>query len=263
MPTVDDDPSIYYETDGRGEETVAFLGEIGFGAWQWGWQHDAIAGPYRTIVFDTRGCGRSASPPGPYSMADLRSDLLNVLRATDTRRAHLVGCGLGGALALSVATQTNRAETLTIVGAASSADDFDLEPLRADPDDRETVAAATKRAVSAGFPEAHPEAFDRIVDWRMGEDADPEAWDAQHAALSGFDAEPLYECQVPTLVIHGTDDRLVPASAGRSLAEGLPYGEWFAVEDAGHLAHVEQSAPVNDRIVGFLDAQTDRERGEW
>lgn len=264
MPTVDTDgATIYYETDGRGEETVVFLGEIGFGAWQWGWQYGAIAGPYRTIVYDTRGCGRSSTPPGPYSMDDLVGDLRQVLIETDTRRAHLVGCGLGGATALAAAERTNRAASLTLVGTAATAEAFDLTPLRADPADRDELWESTEAAVAAGFPADHPDGFDRIVAWRAEEDAAPEAWDAQHAALSGFDAEPLYECTRPALVLHGTDDRLVSVSAGRSLAERLPRGEFVAVDDAGHLAHIERSAAVSDRIIGFLDELVDRDDASW
>ena len=56
----------------------------------------------------------------------------------------------------------------------------------------------------------------------------------------------------PTLVVHGTDDRLCPVARGRELAADLPKAELFEVEGAGHLAHVEASKVVNDRLQTFL-----------
>lgn len=60
-------------------------------------------------------------------------------------------------------------------------------------------------------------------------------------------------------MIHGGADELVSPSAGRTLADGLPRGEFDTLEDAGHLCFVERSRDVNDRLLGFLEAHTDDE----
>ena len=262
MPTVQSNgATLYYEaSDGidartdRADDPIVFLGEIGFGVWAWGWQHDALTGPFRTIAYDTRGCGRSSAPTGPFTIDDLVADLVEVLRAANVRRAHLVGCGLGAATALQAAADTNRVRSLTLIGAASSADAYDLRHLRASPRDEPAIRETTRSAVSATFAEETPTAIDDIVNMRADEDAPLSVWDDLVAALETYDPGPLYEMTVPTLVVHGSEDAIVPIEAGRSLADALPRGEFFRVDGAGHFPQIERSQAVTDRLFGFLDS---------
>ncbi|AUX08218.1 3-oxoadipate enol-lactonase [Halalkaliarchaeum desulfuricum] len=247
--------SLYYEVDGNPEaSTVAFVGEIGFGAWQWGWQHAAVAGPYESLVYDSRGIGNSDAPPGPYRLGGLVADLEAVLADAGVRKAHLVGCGLGGMVGLSAADNSTRVESLAVVGTPPSGDGFDPEPLWAPPDDREALRSSVCSAVSREFSRRQPDVVESIVEWRSQEDADRRVWEAQRAAIEEFDVEDrLHELTLPTLVIHGDLDDQCPPSRGRALAEGLPRGVYEPVPDAAHLVHVEASRRVNDRLLAWLD----------
>lgn len=248
MPTVTrDGVELYYETEGEGEG-VAFLAEAGLGAWSWGWQHRAVAGPYRALVHDRRGTGRSDAPAGPYTVEELVADLRAVVRDAGLGRPHLIGLGLGGMVALRYARE-HGARTLTLAGTAGSGGRVDADAL-ADADEAALLGAE--------FRAAHPDVLAGIREWRREDDAAPGASDAQVAALRGFDAAPLHELTLPALVVHGSGDQIVPAAAGRDLAEGLPRGEFHAFEGAGHLVTVERSRPVNDLLVGHLDGGADR-----
>ena len=261
MPTATNgNTSLYYDRAGEGD-SIVFVTEAGLGGWLWGWQHAAVAGPYEAVVWDLRGTGRSDAPDGPYALETLAADLEAVLSACEIRNAHLVGCGLGGAVALEAARTSSRVATLTLFGTAPQGDQFDLEPLFAPPDDREALADSLEAGLSNKFLENQPaDVREGIVDWRADGDADREGWAAQVAALEGFDATDwLVEVTQPTLVFHGGADELVSPSAGRTLADGLPRGEFAALEDAGHLAFIERSRDVNDRVLGFLEAHTDDE----
>ncbi|ADB58938.1 alpha/beta hydrolase fold protein [Haloterrigena turkmenica DSM 5511] len=261
MPTASNGSvSLYYDHAGEGEPVV-FVPEAGLGGWLWGWQHAAVAGPYEAVVWDLRGTGRSDAPDGPYALETLAGDLEAVLSACEIRNAHLVGCGLGGTVALEAARTSSRVATLTLFGTAPRGEQFDLEALFAPPDDREALADSLEAGLSAEFLESQPaDVREGIVDWRADGDADRAGWEAQIAALEGFDAtEWLVEVTQPTQVIHGGADELVSPSAGRTLADGLPRGEFDTLEDAGHLCFVERSRDVNDRLLGFLEAHTDDE----
>jgi pimeloyl-ACP methyl ester carboxylesterase len=254
VPTVrNGDADLYYGTDGTGE-TVAFVGDAGYGAWQWGWQHAAVAGPYRSVVTDLRGVGRSSGAPvDGVDVETLSSDLVAVLADAGADSAHVVGAGLGGMVALETALSTARVESLTLFGTAARGDGLDLDPLWGDPDDPDALAASVAAGVSASFRDAHPEAVDRIVEWRGAEDASRPAFSAHAAAVAGFDrSDRLYEITQPTLVVHGDDDSVWPPDRGAALAAGLPRGELRTVGDAGHLVHVEASRRVNDELLGFL-----------
>ncbi|ELY55629.1 alpha/beta fold hydrolase [Natronolimnohabitans innermongolicus] len=264
MPTATNGAiSLYYDRAGEGNERAApvvFVTEAGLGGWLWGWQHAALAGPHEVVVWDLRGTGRSDAPDGPYSLETLVGDLEAVLVDCGFRNAHLVGCGLGGAIALQAARTSSRVRTLTLFGTAARGEAFDLEPLYASPDDRDALDESLAAGLSADFLESQPDVREGIVDWRADGDADYAEFEAQTAALEGFDATDwLVEVTQPTRVIHGEADELVPASAGQDLANGLPRGEFVGLEDAGHLCFIERSRTVNDLLLGFLENRTDDE----
>jgi len=246
---------LYYETRGSGP-TVVFVGDVGAGAWLWGWQHPGIAGPYEALTWDLRGTGRSDAPAGPYDVTTLAADLEAVLSEHGAGRVHLVGAGLGGMVALEYADRYGRAETLALFGTVPDGDAVTdrLADLRADPTDPEALAASTGAALATDL-DAHPDVRDDIVGWRAEDDAGLDGWDAQAAAMRSFESAPLYEVTEPVLVFHGTEDVIVPPEAGERLAEDLPRGKYQAVE-GGHWCFVESGAAVTDRLLAWLDDHT-------
>ena len=253
MPRVErGDAELYYETDGTGE-TVAFVGDAGYGAWQWGWQHAAVAGPYESLVTDLRGVGRSDRGSSIDDIDTLAADLEAVLADAGVDAAHVVGAGRGGMVALSAALSTSRVEGLVLIGTAANGDSLDLAPLWGDPDDADALERSVAAGLSDSFRDAHPDAVERIVAWRTEEDAPRPVFEAHAAAVAGFDvSDRLYEITQPALVVHGGDDAVWPPSRGAALAEGLPRGEFREVAEAGHLVHIEASRRVNDDLLGFL-----------
>lgn len=259
MPTTTNDGvSLFYETDGTGQ-TITFIGDAGYGSWQWAWQYDTLAGPYETIIWDHRGTGRSDTPQGPYDVEMLAADLEAILAANSVRRTHLVGAGLGGMVALQYAHSYERAKTLTLLGTAQSGDQVDTDAFRALHPADSTVDAFERSlagAFSSAFRATHPDAVSKICSWRMEEDAKKEGLTSQLAAITSFDAPPLYEITLPTLVCHGVDDPVISTAAGRELAAELPRGRFEPVEGR-HLCHIEHANAVTDRLDGFLIEQTD------
>lgn len=235
---------LYYERVGSGD-TVGFLPEVGLGAWSWGWQHGAVAGPFEALVVDPRGTGRSDAPGGSYDVRTLAADLEAVLRDAAVRRAHLVGHGLGGAVALAYAREHGRARSLTFIATPAAGEVVDagaLERLFGD----DWPAVAFSQAYVGVAPR------DEIEGWRDIDDAGPDARAALADAYREFDPGALYEYDLPALVLGPRDSPVVPADACEALARGLPRGEYEAVEGR-HLAHVEHSVAVNDRLLAFLE----------
>lgn len=254
MPTTSNDGvTLHYETTGDGP-TVVFINDAGYGAWLWGWHHDAVAGPYEALVWDLRGTGESDTPGGPYDVATLAADLEAVLSDHDARSAHLVGAGLGGMVALQYAHEYSRARTLTLYNTAASGDAVDVDAL-----DALSLDEGAEESLSGAFSEQFREnatgLVDRIGEWRAAEDAAGEAFAAQAAAMTDFDAPPLYEVTVPAEVYYGVDDPVVPTEA---LAQDLPRASAQAVEGR-HLSFVEHATAVTDRLVSFLDEYTESE----
>ena len=257
MPTTSTDgASLHYETTGDGP-TVVFVNDAGYGAWLWGWHHDAIAGAYEALVWDLRGTGDSDPSSGPLDVATLASDLETVLGDHGVGSAHLVGAGLGGMVALQYAHEYNRARTLTLYNTAASGDAVDADAL-----DGLSLAhgpeASLANAFSEQFREGAADLVEHITEWREAEDATGDAFAAQAAAMTGFSAPPLYEVTVPTEVYYGVDDPVVPTDAAESLRADLPRGTATAVEGR-HCSFVEHATAVTDRLVAFLDEYADGE----
>lgn len=251
-----DGVSIHYEVDGDGPPVV-FCGDVGLGAWQFGWQHNAVAGPFTAVTPEWRGIGDSDRPTGPYSLTEFVADLEAVLSAEEIRNPHLVGYGFGGMVALQYALGSARPASLTLLGTPPAGDGFNADGLWGDPDKPGAIGAALDAALSAEFRETRPDVLDQIEDWRTVEDADRQVFEWQRGALEAFDvSDQLFEITTPTLVIHGSDDRICPVEYGKTLAEGLPRGEFVEVY-GGHLVGVEASGNVNDELHGWLDEHAD------
>ncbi len=234
---------LYYEQVGSGD-TVVFLPEAGLGAWSWGWQHDAVAGPFESLVVDPRGTGRSDAADD-YGVETLAADLEAVLRDADVRSAHLVGHGLGGAVALAYAREYNRARSLALVTTPAAGDVVDTDAL-----ERLFSEEWPSVAFSESYVGVAPR--DEIEGWRRLDDADADAREQLFAAYRAFDPGALYEITVPTLVLGALDSPVVPEPACETLAQGLPRGEYEQMEGR-HLAHLEHSRAVNDRLLQFLE----------
>lgn len=291
MPrTSRDGVSIRYErkvgaTAGRERAPVVFVGGLGFGRWSWRWQREAVreAG-YDVIAPDSRGIGRSdpGLPPvvpalprllrtrlltGPlgYSVEGLAADLDAVLTDAGVRDVHLVGTALGGQVALAYALNHSKstAATLTLVATPHGGPDAlpiheeARQPLLAPAgnDPRTATRRRLKLALTDHFAHRNPHLLDRMVEWQLEQDGRAPVREAQLGALTGFDAsDDLERIRVPTLVVHGTADRIVPVENGTRLAAALPESQFERIDGGAHLAGVENADTVTDTLLSFLAA---------
>ncbi|GAB3666936.1 alpha/beta fold hydrolase [Halopiger thermotolerans] len=282
-----DGVSIYYEHEpAEGADTadpVVFLQGLGFGRWMWRWQREAVRDEYPVIAPDTRGTGRSDAglPPllprlpgrvrrpllfklAGYSIEGLAADLEAVLEDAGVRSAHLVGASLGGMIAQQYAVEYSRASSLTLLctshggpDAAPIPEDVRQRLLEAGGDgDRNRLRDSMRPAFSERFTNRNPHLMDRIVEWRREQDAGVPAQVAQAAAVANFDVgDRLERLRVPTLILHGTDDRVMPPANARLLAERIPDAELEYVEGGSHCFFVEDDDRVNESLLAFLDDQ--------
>ncbi|MXV62943.1 alpha/beta fold hydrolase [Natronorubrum sp. JWXQ-INN-674] len=284
MPrAIRDGVSIYYETDDGGDGTpVVFVQGLGYGRWMWRWQREAVRDHYRVVAPDNRGTGRSDAglPPllprlprklraplifklAGYSIGGLAADLEAVLEDAGIREAHIVGASMGGMIAQRYAIEYTRAKTLTLCCTSHGGPDsmpvpeetqefiFDV-PKRAS--ERETIRHRMRPAFTERFTNRNPHLMDRIIEWRLEQDAGDPAREAQAAAVLNFDvSDRLDGIRVPTLIMHGTEDRVVPAGNARLLEEAIPNARLERFEGGSHCFFIENADTVNDELLGFLE----------
>jgi len=282
-----DGVSIYYEherSDGDGRSPVVFVQGLGFGRWMWRWQREAVADEYDVIAPDNRGTGRSdvglpplvARLPGTlrglvllklagYSIGGLAADLESVLDDAGVYDAHVVGASMGGMIAQRYALEYSRAKSLTLFCTshggpdAAPVPDETQEHMFDTPDgatERQTLRHRMRPAFNERFTNRNPHLVDRILEWRLEQDADDPAREAQAAAVQGFDvSDRLERLRVPTLICHGTNDEVVPVANARLLEEKIRDSRLELFEGGSHLFFIEEADAVNERLLAFLDEQ--------
>ena len=251
MPTTrNGDVSLYFETFGSADDPVLLLVN-GLGSqcinFQEAFVERLAAQGFRVVRFDNRDVGLSSHLKGgpKYAVNDMADDAFAVLDAVGARTAHIAGWSMGGMIVQAMAIrQPERILSMTSVmsapGAIPGERDADvLAAFTAPP--ATTRDEAAERHLTGLRAWGSPASYDveRITaDAHAAYDRcwDPEGRARQAMAIGASPSrvEALGGLDVPTLVVHGDADRLVPLAAGRATAEAIPGARLEIVEGMGH-----------------------------
>jgi 3-oxoadipate enol-lactonase len=256
--------SIDYDVHGEGP-ALLLIGGLGFGRWAWFRQIPAFSRHFRTIAFDVRGERELKG-----GVADLAAETVALLEHLRIKKAHVLGTSLGGFVAQELAlVRPDLVDRLVLVGTSygrggpesmsawALADMIGLPSLNAEKAVRRGLEAATSEAYRA----QRPEEFEQIVSWRLADSPSLSVYYDQLRAGARFDiSRDVGRITSPTLVIHGSEDRFVPAANAVALAEEIPGAKLRVLDDAGHLVFIERYADVNREVVTFLKSRESRER---
>jgi pimeloyl-ACP methyl ester carboxylesterase len=269
--TSTDNRQIELEYDHFGNPTdPALLLIMGFTAQMVAWDEEfctqlANRGHF-VIRFDNRDCGLSTKlhgvpsnsdavimaammetemPTVAYTLSDMAADAMKVLDHLNIERAHIMGASMGGMIAQTVAIEhPHRVKTLisvmsqpgelTVGQPTQEAMELIVTPAPSDRD--EYIAFAPKWQLWQSKKYRSDEVSRRNAIRDFDRSNYPEGGPRQMAAIyaSGSRAEGLQKLQVPTLVIHGTEDQLITPSGGERTAELIPNSTLLMVEDMGH-----------------------------
>jgi pimeloyl-ACP methyl ester carboxylesterase len=223
---------------------------------------------HRVIRFDNRDVGRSshlhaAGMPNllgafadaargvpvtaPYTLGDMAADAVGLLDALDVPHAHVVGASMGGMIAQTMAIEhPTRVRTLTSIMSTTGARDLPpaepkamavlVTPVPAEREANMARAVEVFRTIgSPGFP-FDEERVRRRAGLAFDRGFDPAGVARQMTAIlaSGSRRERLRGVRAPALVIHGTDDPLVPLAGGVDTADAIPHAERLFIEGMGH-----------------------------
>ena len=252
---------LHYLVEGRGPAVVLVHGLGGFAE---SWRHTLRGLAARTTVYalDLPGFGASAKPRTRYRLPYFAGALHGFMEALGIQGASLVGHSLGAAVAVTYAvTHPARVERLALVGGVVPG--FGYRPswvyrLVALPLIGEALARCFHRAVR--------EEVDFFVDFGFTERTSPGARAAYLATLRhvrvDFEAHaPDYRraiatLDLPVLLIHGRQDRVVPPAHCAQVAEGFARATVRWVDECGHFPQIERAETVNRWLVDFLVGRT-------
>jgi pimeloyl-ACP methyl ester carboxylesterase len=264
---------VEYESFGRESDPLILL-IMGFGAHLLYWPEALCQGlaarGFRVVRFDNRDVGRSTHltgenapdprvlfaevasgrrPAVPYSLSDMADDAAGLMDALGVERAHIVGASMGGMIAQLVAiNHPDRTKSLTSIMSTTGRRDLPSgnpetlsalfrPPKSGSRDDLIEASVLVQKALgSPGYPSSEADMRARAEPRIDYAPFDLAGLARQSAAL--IVAEPrnalLRAVRCPTLVLHGADDPVIPASGAKDTAESIPGAELVIVPGMGH-----------------------------
>jgi len=204
--------------------------------------HDLLAARFRVIAFEVPGFGQSPPNERSRSMSELARTLAQAAAALGLDRYNLMGTSFGGTLALWLAVQhPDRLDALVLESPAAIRPEGHTRP-------------SLPPEQLAGLLYAHPE---RQAPFRL----EPSVLAKQEALVARLrrpnrDAElegQLAELKVPTLVLFGTLDRMIPPEMGRFYREKLANGHLVLVYDAAHAIGADRPEAFTSLVSDFLE----------
>lgn len=271
MPRVEVGPgvSLHYEVYGHGDPLVLIMG---VGAQMVFWPADFIAKlvecGHQVVIFDNRDCGESSwldhlRPPAPmaaltramaglavgapYTLWDMADDTVGLMDALGFERAHVAGISMGGMVAQCVAIRhPDRVRSLGSMHSTTGSRLHSIGDPRAyaallapSPKSRDEAAEHLVRLYKSIGSKAYEQDWDEVrARGRLAFDrgSNPAGFLRQWSAIlaSGSRDAALASVSVPSIVVHGSLDRLVPTRAGRHTARCIPAAHLEIVEGLGH-----------------------------
>jgi non-heme chloroperoxidase len=263
---------LHIDDSGGGGRPVVLIHGWPLSAQAWAPQVSALrAAGYRVVAYDRRGFGRSDKPESGYSYDALADDLQRVLDQCGLQDVTLVGFSMGGGEVARYITRCGESRLHSVVFAAAvppylmKTADNPEGPLR--PETAQQMRTALEQDRSAFFDQFTKDFYSangvlQVTESQRGEAIALCLQSAQHAALACMDSfgttdfrEDLKKVTVPTLVIHGEADAIVPIEgSGQRTHRAVGHSKLVRVSGAPHGLNVSHAQAFNDALLPFLRA---------
>lgn len=262
---------IYYEVHGSGDPLV-LIGGLGYDIWQWHKMIPLLAEEFQVVIFDNRGVGRSDSPPGPYTADMLAEDTAGLITYLGHEEAAVMGFSMGGFVAQALAI--NRPELVGhLILAATNfggPNHIGMTPERLaimtdmtmDPVER--TRWGIRESTAPGFVESNPGFVEEWIKYSLNRPVGFfQGYQAQLAIGTGLIAasyeesfQPkLKKLNVPTLILFGEHDVIVPVANAQLLAQEIPDSRVKLLPDSAHFFPFDSPEFAVGAIISFLRDQ--------
>lgn len=251
---------LVYDTGGDGPDLL-LIGGSAEARPLWTLVRPALDRSFRTIAFDPRDSGESTIVSAPYTLRELADDAVAVLDAAGSPRAHVIGHSLGGAVAQEMAlSHPQRVASLILVSTWARGDAYsrNMMQLLIDltqnvRDDRTLLESII--FIGAGVTTLRNASLREMTDvaLRIGPLAPRDALERQWRLDDTVDTlDRLAAIAVPTLVICGAEDRLLPPYFSEQLLAAIPGAGLARIEGVGHLPMVHAPDAFLSAVCEFV-----------
>ncbi len=210
MPYVKvNDIQMYYEIHGDGEPLVLTVG-LGTGISEWDGIIRWLAEKYQVLAFDDRGAGRTDKPDTPYSIEMMAHDTAGLMQTLGIQQAHILGISMGGRIALALALRHPKSVKKLVLVSTSA---------RSIKNWRRYFFGILSSApiFRSKYPQPHY-AFMR----------------QRQASFVNNCTDKLHELHIPTVIMHGKKDKIVPCTLAEEMHTGIK-GSKMLTFVGGHL----------------------------
>ena len=250
------DININYELEGKGDPLIMIMG---FTASRSGWmsQIPFFKKYFKVITFDNRGAGKSGKPPGPYSTKMMAEDTAKLMDYLGIEKAHIVGASMGGMIAQELAIN-HRERVMKLVLACTYA--CPAEPSEITPEQAELAQLTDTKMANTLVGMAFNRPFyritfgllDRIQTKFIGASGRTGIAGQRAACASHNTLDRLQSITAPTLVIVGSEDRIINPVSSDVLAGKIPGARLVKVEGGSHSFSLEMKKVFNRIVLNFL-----------
>jgi 3-oxoadipate enol-lactonase len=245
---------LHHRFDGPEDAPVLLLSNsLGTALEMWDDQVPLLAERFRVLRYDQRGHGRSPVPAGPYSIAELGADALELLDRLGLERVSFSGVSLGGMTGMWLAAGApERIDRLALCCTSAHMPPPEAMKERAAMVRSKGMDAVLEGALERWFTPAAPEQAVERTKQRLLATA-PEGYAACCEAIAELDLRAeVGSIRAPTLVISGEDDPSTPPDHGRFIAGAIEEARLTVLPNARHLIAVERPEEVAGLVFEHL-----------
>jgi 3-oxoadipate enol-lactonase len=251
---------LHHRLDGPDDAPVLMLSNsLGTNLAMWEDQLAALAGRFRVLRYDQRGHGRSPATPGPYTIAELAGDALDLLDRLGLERVSFCGVSLGGMAGMWLAINSpERLERLALCCTSAHLPPREMWTERAATVRAHGIEvvmdAQLERWFTPALAELRPEALERTRQALLDTPAEGYAGCCEAIATHDLRGE-LGAIRTPTLVLAAAADPATPPEHGRLIAAGIRGARLVVLEQGRHLAAVERPDEFSREVLAHLTAE--------
>ena len=254
------DTYLYVEVSGRGLPLLLIHG-FPLNREMWRPQIETLSSSMKVIAPDLRGHGQSPPTPGPYPMDLLADDCAAILKSLGIEQpVILCGFSMGGYVAFSFYRRhpslvAGLILAATRAGADSPEGKVNRDKAAAEVRKHGPEVVIDKMLPIMMAPETYADQPELVA--RAKRIMAQTSADGMVSALEGMKSRPdstptLEEIKVPTLILHGANDQIIPLSEPESMQAGISNSQLEVIPNAGHLLNLEQPQLFNKAVDVFI-----------
>jgi 3-oxoadipate enol-lactonase len=248
---------VNYALEGPEDAPVLVLSNsLGSTLEMWDDQANVLRERFRLVRYDQRGHGDSPVPPGPYRIEDLGLDLLALLDRLEIERVSFCGLSIGGLVGMWLASEdADRVERLVLCCTAARFDP-DMYDARANTVRAEGVGSISDTVLERWFTPEFRASRPETLEWAesMLRGTPTEGYAGCCEVLRDTDVRDRLEgIRAPTLVIAGAEDPAATVEQAEEIRDSIPGARLTVIDNAAHLANIEQPEAVTREILDHLE----------